>query len=52
MASIYDPLGVVSRHVLGKVIQSKLLNEKIPWDAEADQHFKNKFVKRGETHRA
>ena len=46
MASIYDPLGIISRcHVLGKVIHSKLCDEKIPWYAEALEHLKNKFVK-------
>ena len=47
MASSYDPLGVISHcHVLGKVIYSKLCDEKIPWNAEAPEHFKSKFLKR------
>ena len=46
MVSIYDPLGSISPyHVLGKVIYSELYDEKIPWDAEAPKHLKNKFVK-------
>ena len=46
VASIYDPSGIISPcHVLGKVIYSKLCDKKIPWDAEAPVHLKNKFVK-------
>ena len=46
MASIYDSLGIISPfHVLEKVIYSKLCDKKIPWDAEAPEHLKNKFVK-------
>ena len=32
-------------HVLGKVIYSELCDEKTPWNAEAPEHLKNKFVK-------
>ena len=46
MASIYDPLGIISTcHVLGKVIYSQLCDEEIPWDAEAPEHLKSKFIK-------
>ena len=46
MASIYDPLGIISNcHVLGKVIYSELCDEKIPWNTEAPEHPKNRFVK-------
>ena len=46
VASIYDPLGIIFPcHVLGKVVYSKLCDEKIPRDAEAPEHLKNKFVK-------
>ena len=46
MAPIYEPLGILFRcHVLGKVIYNKLCDEKIPWDAEAPELLKNKFVK-------
>ena len=31
--------------MLGKVVYSELCDEKIPWDAEAPEHLKNKFVK-------
>ena len=31
--------------MLGKVIDSGLCDEKIPWDPEAPEHLKNKFVK-------
>ena len=46
MASIYDLLGIISPcHFLGKVVYSEPCDEKIPWDAEAPEHLKNKFVK-------
>ena len=46
VTSIYDLLGIISPcHVLGKIIYSELCDEKIPWDAEAPEHLKNKFVK-------
>ena len=46
MASICDWLGIMSPcHVLGKVIYSELCDEKTPWNAEAPEHLKNKFVK-------
>ena len=46
MASIYDPLGIISPcHVLGKVVCGELCDENIPWDAEAPEQLKNKFVK-------
>ena len=46
MASVYDPLGIISPcHVLGKAIYSELCDEKVPWDAEPPEHLKNKFVK-------
>ena len=44
--SIYDPLGMISPcHVLGKVIYSKIFDEKIPWDAEAPEYLKSKVFK-------
>ena len=46
MASIYDSLGIISPcHVLGKVIYSKLCDEKILWDEETPEPLENKFVK-------
>ena len=46
VASMYDPLGIISPcHVLGKVIYSKICDEKIPWDAEALKHLKKILVK-------
>ena len=46
VASIYDLIGnIPSCHVLGKVIYSEVCDEKIPWDAEAPEPLKNKFVK-------
>ena len=39
MASIYDPLGIISPCLtLGKVIYSGHCDEKIPWDAKAPEH--------------
>ena len=35
----------LSCSVSGKVIYNELCDEKIPWDAEAPGHYKNKFVK-------
>ena len=46
VALIYDSLGIISPfHVLGKVKYIDLYDEKIPWDAKAPVHLKNKFVK-------
>ena len=46
VALIYDLLGIISPfHVLGKVKYIDLYDEKIPWDAKAPVHLKNKFVK-------
>ena len=39
MASIYDPLGIISPClILGKVIYSGHCDEKISWDAKAPEH--------------
>ena len=39
MASIYDQLGIISSsHVLGRVIYSKVCNERLLWDVEAPEH--------------
>ena len=39
MASIYDPLGIISPClILGKVIYSVHCDEKISWDAKAPEH--------------
>ena len=46
MTLIYDPLGIIyPRHISEKVIYRELCDEKSPWDAEAPEHLKNKFVK-------
>ena len=46
MASIYDPLGIISPcHALGKIIYSELCDEEIPWDVEDPGYLENKFVK-------
>ena len=38
--------GIISPcHVLGKVIYNELCDEKIPWEAGAPEHLKNKFIK-------
>ena len=41
IASIYDPLGVVSAsHIIGKVIYRELCGKKLPWDTEIPQILK------------